>query len=282
MGLGFLVPALLRRRRIRHVHTVHDVQLLHPSGLLPPSGRVEGLARLPQTIYVALMRRMFGSPAVVLFPSEFLRREHERRHFFARSRVEVVRNPAPDVSTAPRSVPLAPSFLFVGQLEKHKGIGFLLGVWERWTDRGSATLEIAGDGSMAAEVAKRAETLGGVRMLGKLDRAAVLAAMARNACLLFPSLVIENAPAAIMESFSRGTPVLAAATGGVPELVIEGKTGFLFAPGDADACLGALRRAAAAAMLPGWITYFENCMRAAQGASIVKHLERLLEVYAKK
>jgi glycosyltransferase involved in cell wall biosynthesis len=279
MGLGFMIPALLRRRRIRHVHTVHDVQLLHPSGLLPPSGQVGFFARPPQTLYIALMRRMFGSPSTVLFPSEFLRREHEKRGFFRRSRIEVLRNPAPDVSTAPRAVPLAPSFLFVGQLEAHKGIGLLLDVWQRWVDRGNVTLEIAGDGSMAAEISQRAESLGGVRMLGKLDREAVLAAMTRHSCLVFPSQVIENAPTVIMESFSRGTPVVAAATGGVPELVVDGKTGWLFPPGDGDAFLAALRKAAAAVILPDWIVMFEHCMRAAQESSLPKHCERLLGAY---
>ncbi|HTM68942.1 MAG TPA: glycosyltransferase [Candidatus Binatia bacterium] len=279
MGLGFRIPAMLRRMRVLHVHTVHDVQLLHPSGLLPPSGRVAGPARVPQAAYAALMRRMMGSPDVVFFPSEFLRDAHARAGFFRGSRAEVLRNPTPDISLAARAVPSSPTFLFAGQLEEHKGIRFLLDVWRRWDDRGAAILEIAGDGSLAEEVARTAASLPGVTVLGKLDRDALFAAYARVAYLVYPSLVIENAPAAIMESLSRGTPVVAAATGGVPELVTEGGTGFLFPPGDADAFLAKLRLAAAQLNPPNWISFYERCMRAAQGTSISKHAERLMEAY---
>lgn len=280
MGLGFRIPAMLRGLGVRHVHTVHDVQLLHPSGLLPPSGRVGGAARLPQAAYEALMRRMFGSPAAVIFPSAFLRDAHVRAGFFRGSTLMVLRNPAPDVSLAARAVPTAPAFLFAGQLEAHKGVLFLLDVWARWDDRGEATLAIAGDGSLAPEVARRASSLPGVRLLGRLDREAMLEALSRAAYLAFPSLVVENGPAVIMESLSRGTPVVAAATGGVPEIVTEEGTGFLFPPGDADACLAALRRAAAR-IGTDWTSYYERCMRAAGAASLAKHVETLAAAYEK-
>lgn len=279
MGLGFRIPGMLRAIGARHVHTVHDVQLLHPSGLLPQSGRSSAAARLPQAVYVACMRRLLGSPETVIFPSEFLRGLHARAGFFRRSRIEVLRNPAPDVALSPRAVPSSPSFLFAGQLEPHKGISFLLGAWAMWEDRGGATLEIAGDGSLADEVRKHAESLPGVRVLGKLGREDMLQAFARNAYLVFPSLVIENAPAAIMESFSRGTPAVAAAIGGIPELVEEGKTGFLFPPGDLGGAIGALRRAAEA--LPAWNGYFERCMKRAQELSLAAHVERIEALYAR-
>ena len=34
MGLGFLIPMLLRKLKIKHVHTIHDVQMVTPSGLI--------------------------------------------------------------------------------------------------------------------------------------------------------------------------------------------------------------------------------------------------------
>jgi glycosyltransferase involved in cell wall biosynthesis len=273
MGLGFLIPRLLRRRKIRHVHTVHDVQLLHPSGLLPPSGRLS----LPARVYAAVMRRLMGSPAAVVFPSEFLRDLHARHGFFKGSAVEVVRNPAPVVSLAARPVPSKPAFLFAGQLEPHKGILFLLDVWSAWPDRGDVTFEIAGAGSLEPEVRRRAETIPGVRVLGKLGPDEILAALSRSAYLVFPSRAVENAPTVIMESLSRGTPVVAASTGGVPELITEGVTGFLFKPGDPETCLAALRRAVAA--LPDWSWYFERCMKKAGELSLEHHVERLLRLY---
>ena len=49
---------------------------------------------------------------------------------------------------------------------------------------------------------------------------------------VLPSVWYENQPAAILESYALGKPVVAARLGGVPELVDEGSTGLLFEPGN--------------------------------------------------
>jgi len=73
MGPGFLIPRAIRQLGIRHVHTVHDVQLVEPSGIIlkarESSFRYNGL---PTKLYVATMRKLMGSPDVVISPSKFL------------------------------------------------------------------------------------------------------------------------------------------------------------------------------------------------------------------
>ena len=58
--------------------------------------------------------------------------------------------------------------------------------------------------------------------------------------LLFPSLA-DNLPITIQEAMAAGTPVLAFAAGGVPELVRPGRTGWLVAAGDQAALNRQLR-----------------------------------------
>lgn len=52
----------------------------------------------------------------------------------------------------------------------------------------------------------------------------------------------DNCPLVPLEAMSSGMPVISTAVGGVPELVVDGETGYLVAPGDADGFAEAIRR----------------------------------------
>jgi glycosyltransferase involved in cell wall biosynthesis len=63
--------------------------------------------------------------------------------------------------------------------------------------------------------------------------------------LLVPSTLPEPFGRVAIESFAAGRPVIAAAAGGLQEIVTDGVTGFLFAPGDAVDFLRVLQLALA-------------------------------------
>lgn len=243
MGLGFVVPAAIRELGVRHVHTVHDVQLIHPSGLLPTYWTPR-YAPLHVRAYVRVMRQKMGSPDVVIFPSEYMRQLHVRLGFFPKSDTRVVRNPYTGACATDVAARKDRRFLFAGQLEKHKGILALLEAWQSLQEKNGAILEIAGAGTMEREVRRRAQAMGDVVVLGKLGAEDMRAAFMHASFVVFPSLVIENAPMAIVEAFANGVPVIAARTGGVPELVTP-TNGMLYEAGTlADALLRALRLSA--------------------------------------
>ena len=52
----------------------------------------------------------------------------------------------------------------------------------------------------------------------------------------------EGLPLSILEAMAAGLPVVATKVGGVPELVLEGETGFLVPPGDPHSLAAALER----------------------------------------
>jgi glycosyltransferase involved in cell wall biosynthesis len=52
-------------------------------------------------------------------------------------------------------------------------------------------------------------------------------------CLVVPS-VSEGLPRVILEALALANPVIASRVGGIPELIEDGKNGFLFKAGDSD------------------------------------------------
>jgi glycosyltransferase involved in cell wall biosynthesis len=80
---------------------------------------------------------------------------------------------------------------------------------------------------------------GKVQFLGFRDDAAALLALA-EVCVL-PSRR-EGLPLVALEAQAAGCPLIAAAVGGIPEVVEHEATGLLFPPGDVEALSAALRR----------------------------------------
>ncbi len=84
--------------------------------------------------------------------------------------------------------------------------------------------------------------LDGVRFLGVIDQARLVALLQTASALVLPSAQ-ENAPMAVAEAMAVGTPVVATRVGAIPEMVEHGVSGLLYRPGDVDelvACLGRL------------------------------------------
>lgn len=65
------------------------------------------------------------------------------------------------------------------------------------------------------------------RFLGPVTGAAKARLLSRAACLLLPSLAPETSSLVAMEALAAGVPVVAVASGAVPEIVENGRTGFL-------------------------------------------------------
>jgi glycosyltransferase involved in cell wall biosynthesis len=98
-------------------------------------------------------------------------------------------------------------------------------------------LLIAGDGPDGAKLRSQAARYAPdrVRFLGWVSGAQAQAPLYSAAeCLVLPSWR-EGFPTVVGEAMACGTPVLASEVGGVGELVIDGETGWLVAPGDDEA-----------------------------------------------
>jgi glycosyltransferase involved in cell wall biosynthesis len=169
-------------------------------------------------------------------------------------RVTVLPNPVPttaasvDRDAARRRLGVDSQVLlaFAGRFGPQKALDVAL---DATAATGNVTLALAGDGDGAADLRRRAEPLGHrVRFLGPRTRNEVLELFAAADASVLPS-AWENLPHAVLESLAVGTPVLATAVGGVPEIVDDGVNGLLVPAGDREAFVAAVGRFAADASL---------------------------------
>jgi glycosyltransferase involved in cell wall biosynthesis len=146
--------------------------------------------------------------------------------------------PAPYTGEAPR-------FLCIGRLIPIKGHVVLLRAFRQVLDeRPDAKLDIAGRGVLEHGLKDLARELGldkAVRFLGHVTP--VQRAIEESLAVVVPSLG-EGFGMVALEAMERGRPVIAASIGGLEDLVREGETGLLVAPGDADELAAAMLRLA--------------------------------------
>lgn len=159
--------------------------------------------------------------------SEFSRRKHIELGF--PSDIHVLPLFAPDAHTKsdPPATPgkdARPYFLYIGRLEKLKGVENLLEVFRSYSD---ADLVIAGTGTLGDQLRRGAEGLEHIRFAGWLAPDELRALYAGAVAVVVPSLCYETFGLVALEAFGTGTPVIARNTGALPE-VIAGGGGLLF------------------------------------------------------
>lgn len=234
MGLGLLAPLALRRLKIKHEHFLHDIQLLHPSGLMI-LGQEKKIQNFGARIYQALTRLLLSSPAKIISPSRWLLDLHQRHGFFPYSMGEIQPlqlsySDAPADRRSRDKMSLI-NFLFVGQIEDHKGILFLIEAFKKIKNQ-AIVLRIAGDGQKLAAAKNAAAGDKRIEFLGRLDRTDVQKEMARSDYLVVPSLCYENSPTVIYEAQAADLPIIAADIGGIKEII--GPHDRLFIAGDQE------------------------------------------------
>lgn len=188
--------------------------------------------------------------------SEFNRRRLEQERGRARTPIYVVhcgievaryrfapRRPAPDGPV--RAV-------CVASLQEYKGHRVLLDALAR----GGAgcerlSVDLVGDGPLRAPLARQAAAGGLERRLrfhGSLPEDRVRVLLDAADLFVLPSVVasdgqMEGLPVALMEALADGLVVVTTRLSGIPELIVDGVTGFLAEPGDPESLRRALARA---------------------------------------
>lgn len=138
-------------------------------------------------------------------------------------------------------------FLYVGRLAEEKGLFNLLDAFSRVLQQlPAARLDLVGAGSLEQELRQRSAQLGidsAVRFLGTKTPQDIGELLMNSAAMILPSLR-EPWGLVVNEALSFGCPVVVSdICGCVPELVIDGVTGYSYPTGDVSALAQAMSKA---------------------------------------
>jgi glycosyltransferase involved in cell wall biosynthesis len=249
-------PGILAYGDAVKLYMAHEHWLVCPSHVLWRHGRercdgkeclrcVLSYRRPPQLWrYTGLLERELRHVDAFIAMSEFSRAKH-REFGFPRD-MEVLPyflpDPAPGeladgpASERPSDAP-KPYFLFVGRLERIKGLDDVLPIFREFED---AELLIAGDGDYADVLRTIGKGIERVRFLGRIDPLELRRYYDHAVALIVPSVCFETFGIILIEAFRQRTPVLARRLGPFPEIVEKAGGGELFET--PDELLAAMRR----------------------------------------
>lgn len=262
-GTGVLQVA--RQRRVPAVATLHDYHLLCCNAtLLRPDGAIcdgdcsacfagmsppragAGARDASAAARRDRHRADLAFAEVLVAPSQFLADLFVRRGFAARAQLVRLDSGVVGPWRAPQaSDPARPLRVgYVGGLYPSKGVHVLVDAFAR-LEPGLAELQVHGVLEWFPAYIERLRALAGgrpdIRFCGRFPPEQVDAILDGLDVLVTPSIWYENRPLTMQAAFRRGLAVVASDLGGMAELAEHGRSGRLFAPGDAEALARVLR-----------------------------------------
>ena len=253
---AYLTPSILGPLEAAGVPvawTLHDYKLICPNDNFFSNGRVceeckggrfwrcawnrckkGSRAASAVAVLEAFVHRHLDLPsriAAFVAPSEFLKNKFVEFGWPA-DKIHVLPNFLPEMPPAIAPPPEGHG-LYLGTLLPTKGVDVLLRALAKAPPHPFHILGAGAERSRLENLAEERGLSGQVRFGGFLRGAEWDREVAGASYAVMPSVWYENGPYAAMELMARGIPLIAAAIGGIPELVRHEETGLLFPPGDA-------------------------------------------------
>ena len=221
------------------LYTTHEHWLICPTHVLwkfnrqpcdsPQCLRCTLMSKRPPQLwrYLGLLNHVSRNVDQFLSPSLFTAHMHAARGFarpferlahFVERKDDDWKNPKP----RPQEKPY---FLFVGRLEKIKGLHTLIEFWKRTPEY---DLLVAGSGTEADELRGLAASQPQIKFLGALPQLELGNYYYHALATIVPSITYETFGMIVLESFARKTPVIVRDLGALPEAVQESGGGKIY------------------------------------------------------
>jgi glycosyltransferase involved in cell wall biosynthesis len=234
------VYSILRPIRYDVVHNhAFDAPAISLASSLPVPV-VHTLHLPPEPAVAAALRDAAASPRP---PAVAVVSAFQARMWRSVVKVDAVLAPYVPTGAIPWSPAAGNGAIFAGRLSPEKGAAEAIDI----ARQAGLDIDVYGDAYDAGydrEQIDPRRSLPGVRVHPGVARSSLWTAMARAAVLLAPSQWDEPFGMAAAEAQACGTPVVAFRRGGLAEVIADGVTGFLIAPGDLRSAADGIRRVA--------------------------------------
>ncbi len=224
----FLPPLVLMRARCPKIGTFHACHR-EPRGY-----------GLTKPLISAWFQRLDGLTAVSIPARDFIARHFPGDYQIVPNGVDLAlfRRETPPLE----AVKEGKTLLFVGRLEKRKGLGYLLGALARIRkERKDVRLIVVGPGTRLREgYEEMAQEIGGVHFTGLVPSEDLPRYYASANIFCAPATGEESFGIVLLEAMAMAKPIVATAIPGFAQLVTSGEEGVLVPPRDEKALAGAI------------------------------------------
>jgi glycosyltransferase involved in cell wall biosynthesis len=215
-----------------------------------------------------LVKKVFDNSSILIAQTESIKTNVKK--LFPEKKVIVIGNGI----IIPKKKASGKCIIFVGSLLKVKGVTYLISAL-KMINNPPQTL-IIGEGPMRGSLEKQTEHLD-VKFIGRIVPEKIVGYLQRGELFVLPSLS-EGFPNVILEAMSVGLPVVATKVGGIPNIVEQGRTGFLVEPYNPGQLAFYIKKLLRDKKLRK--TMSKNCLKEVKKYSwkkIIPKLERILE-----
>jgi len=297
-GLSASVLKSLREKGIPVVHTVHDYRMLCPANsFLDSENKIcercrnryyfqctlrrcmdDNLFYSAMLSFEAYMRKYKINPLNYIDHFIFVSRFARDKHIEFNSRYESKSSHLYNFTgfTTDKIIDgSGKTFLYYGRLSKEKGLGTLLDAAARL----KIDLTIAGTGPLQNLVIDYSSRNKNIRFVGFKSGNELIELITNTSFIIVPSEWYENNPMTVIEAYALGKPVIGSRIGGIPEIVRDSETGFLFEPGNSDDLIQIIARASGI-QNGDYLKMAENARKfASEFFSPEIHYNKLISIY---
>lgn len=215
---------------------------------IPYSFTIHGPEEFDKAVIIALEEKIKRAAFVVAI-SYFCRSQIYRRCDWRQwSKIHVIHCGIDDNSLqqSPVTIPNVATLVCTGRLSLDKGQILLIKAARQLADEGlEFKIILVGDGLLRQELEREIQAFGlseNIKITGWATSSEVQNYITNSRVFVLPSLA-EGLPVALMEALALGRPVISTYVAGIPELVEQGKHGWLIPAGSVAALTEAMRQA---------------------------------------